>query len=257
MEKLSLRLEALTKMVSRGLSVCDLGCDHGYVSIALVKKGISPCAIAMDINEGPLERAKEHIKDEGLSEFYIETRLSDGLAEYFEGETDALIIAGMGGRLMSDILKRDIKKALSFRELILSPQSEIPEFRAFLRENGFGITDEVMVFEDGKYYTMIKAVPGRGSDCDLRYETEDDSSVGSAALEVMSTELADEFGPVLLEKRDRILKQYLLYRKEKCDNILCKLESASDDERRGLRKKEVEDELLLINKAIGLYKSDT
>ena len=137
---LSKRLETVISMVSSGYRVCDVGCDHGYVCIALVQRGISPFALAMDVNKGPLERAKEHIEFFGLSA-EINIRLSDGLREYMPGEADSLIIAGMGGRLMVNILNENINNTRDFKELILSPQSEIPEVRMFLSEQGFMIVD--------------------------------------------------------------------------------------------------------------------
>ena len=91
-------------MVSNGNSVCDVGCDHGFVSIYLVASGISPHVIAMDVRKGPLSRADEHIQAYKM-ENYIETRLSDGLAAYRAGEAQTLIVAGMGGPLMLRILE--------------------------------------------------------------------------------------------------------------------------------------------------------
>ena len=128
---LSDRLKGLASMVSVGNRVCDVGCDHAYVPIYLVNKGISPYVLAMDVKKGPIESAKEHIREYGL-EAYIETRLSDGLTEYKIGEADSLICAGMGGRLMMSILDRDKTKTASFKEMILQPQSEIEQFRYFL-----------------------------------------------------------------------------------------------------------------------------
>ena len=101
--ELSKRLAAVAAMVTKGNIVCDVGCDHGYVSIYLVREKISPRVIAMDVRPGPLAQAKEHILMYGLSD-YIETRLSDGVDALNEGEADTLILAGMGGRLMEGIL---------------------------------------------------------------------------------------------------------------------------------------------------------
>ena len=107
--ELSRRLAAVAGMVTKGNVVCDVGCDHGYVSIYLVQEGISPHVIAMDVREGPLSHAKEHIRMYGLCN-YIETRLSDGVEKLEMGEADTLILAGMGGRLMEAIITRGIAK---------------------------------------------------------------------------------------------------------------------------------------------------
>ena len=152
--ELSVRLEAVAKMVTKGNRVCDVGCDHGYISIYLVKNNISPYVYAMDVNKGPLERAKEHIKTYGYAD-KIETILSDGLIALDDRESDALVCAGMGGKLVNKILTEGMEKVKKMQELILQPQSEIHLVRAFLREQGFYIDREDMVFEDGKYYPMM------------------------------------------------------------------------------------------------------
>ena len=121
---LSKRLRTVAGMVTKGNRVCDVGCDHGFVSIYLVQQGISPKVLAMDLREGPLRAAKEHVAAYGLEE-QIETRLSDGLHNYEAGEADTLICAGMGGGLMTRILQAEREKTASFRELVLQPQSEI------------------------------------------------------------------------------------------------------------------------------------
>lgn len=90
-------------MVTAGYTLCDVGTDHGYVPIALVQGNIIPKAIAVDINKGPLERANEHIRANGLTE-QITTRLSNGLEAIHDGEVDSIVIAGMGGELVIHIL---------------------------------------------------------------------------------------------------------------------------------------------------------
>ncbi len=242
---LSGRMERIVSMVTPGNPVCDVGCDHGFISIALVQRGIAPRALAMDVKEGPLRNAWEHIRDAGLSE-RIDTRLSDGLAGYRKGEAGTLIIAGMGGKLMTGILSEYPDRTRDFTELILSPQSEIPEFRAFLREQHFRILDEAMVYEDGKYYTVIRAIPE-----EYMMSTEN-SDIMLTDSGIMSTESEDAFGPVLLRRKDEILRQYLLEKEEKYDIILCKLESeASDASRSGADR--IEKDLMLVREALRQY----
>ena len=155
--KLSARLQALANMVSSGNIVCDIGCDHGWVSIYLIQQGIASKVLAMDVRTGPLERAREHIAQYDL-EAYIETRLSDGLQKMQVGEATAMVCAGMGGPLMMKILTEGREKAKAMKELILQPQSELAMFRRFLREEGYRIVAEDMVLEDGKFYPMMKVV---------------------------------------------------------------------------------------------------
>ncbi len=180
---LSKRLQAVADMVSPGNRVCDVGCDHGFVSIYLVEQQISGNVIAMDVNSGPLERARIHISDRNLSG-YIETRLSNGIEKLKTDEADTVILAGMGGPLMTGILSADKLKTESLKELILQPQSEIPAFRGFLQKAGYPVVREDIILEDNKFYFIMKAIPeGR-----------------------MQSEKAPNF---LLEQRHPVYKQYL------------------------------------------------
>ena len=155
--ELSKRLYAVAGLVTEGASVADIGTDHGYVPIYLMKNGIASKVIAMDINKGPLERATLHIAESGMKDV-IETRLSDGLTALKAGEVDSIVIAGMGGPLMIRILSAYPEVTASAKELILQPQSEILEVRRWLYQQGYEIVEEHMVYEDGKYYPMFKAV---------------------------------------------------------------------------------------------------
>ena len=148
--QLSQRLSSVASMVTAGNCLADVGTDHGYVPIYLYERNVIPCAIAMDVNKGPLERAALHIAESGMKNV-IETRLSDGLTALKAGEADSIVIAGMGGPLMIRILSAYPEVTASAKELILQPQSEIAEVRIWLYEQGYEIVEEHMVFEEGKY----------------------------------------------------------------------------------------------------------
>ena len=231
--ELSARMLALTQMVSKGNIVCDIGCDHGFVSIYLVQKQIAPKVYAMDVRTGPLERAKEHIREYGL-EAYIETRLSDGLHELKEGEAQTMVCAGMGGPLMKKILTEGCKKARAMKELILQPQSELALFRSFLRMEGYKIVQENMIYEDGKYYPMMKAVP-----C-----TDVDDLTGEAS----DYELWDMYGELLLKEKHPVLKLYLAHSRTYMEEILAHLQSQGG-ERAKDRLEQIKEELRMIEKA--------
>lgn len=229
---LSARMQAVADMVTKGNRVCDVGCDHGYVSIYLVLSGISPKILAMDINEGPLMRAKEHIVRAGLMD-YITLRRSDGLVEYEQGEADTLICAGMGGRLMQRILEREPLKSKDFKELILQPQSEVSLFRKYMRKVGYSIEWEDMILEENKFYPIIKAVPIKQDN----------------PVQDNEQELCDRFGPVLLKNRHPVLKKYLKKEWENSIKIKSKLTLADDSCRAVARLKALDEEMLYLKKA--------
>ena len=189
--QLSKRLLAATGMVTKGNIVADVGCDHAYTSIYLCQAGIAPKVIAMDVNKGPLVGAKAHVEEAGLSE-QIDIRLSDGLKKLLPGEADTVLLCGMGGLLMIKILSDYPEATASLKELILQPQSEVGEVRMFLHKQGYEITEEHMLKEDGKFYVMMRAVK---SEVPQAYETECDYVYGKLLLE--------EKNPVLLEYLDR------------------------------------------------------
>ena len=213
---LSKRMRMLADMVTAGNDAADVGCDHAFLSIYLVQTKKCPRCLAMDVRKGPLSGAREHIVSYGLGE-YIETRLSDGLTAYRAGEAKTLICAGMGGRLMERILSEGGEKARSFSELILQPQSEIPEFRAFLRKENFLITEESAVYEEGKYYFAMKAVYK-----EQVLSAENRESVNEQNPEINM--LYDLYGKSLLKGRHPVLKQYLLYRRNVVDGIIIQLQ---------------------------------
>ena len=151
---LSKRLQTIISLVEPGEMIADIGTDQGYVPIALVRRGICRKGLAMDVGNGPLERAREHIHAHSM-ENVIETRLSDGLHMLQPGEADRIVIAGMGGPLMQRILEEGEAAARAAGQLILSPHSGLREFRRFLTENHYYIQNEAMLREDGKDYTIL------------------------------------------------------------------------------------------------------
>ena len=122
--ELSKRLQAVADLVTEGASVADIGTDHGYIPIYLIEHNIAGKVIALDINRGPLERARMHVVGHGLKG-KIETRLSDGLEKVLPGEVDTMIAAGMGGGLVIKILTEGYPVVEILDTMILQPQSEI------------------------------------------------------------------------------------------------------------------------------------
>lgn len=203
---LSKRLKAVADMVTKDKIVADIGTDHGYVPIYLVKNNISKKVYAMDINEGPLKMADKNIRLEGL-EKKITTVLSDGMDKMVDNMAETVIIAGMGGDLIVDILSRgkDIK---GINELILSPHKRVDLVRKYLIRNHWKIIREEMVIDAGKYYTIIKADRGE----DIEY-----------------TEVELVYGKHLLEDKNEILKKYLEKESDKFSNILHRMKESGNE----------------------------
>lgn len=247
---LSRRLQMLADMVTPGNSVADVGCDHAFLSIYLIQAGISPHVLAMDVRKGPLAAAREHIEGSGLNT-YIETRLSDGLEGLGEGEAETVLCAGMGGRLMERILKAGETKARAMKELILQPQSELKEFRAFLRQAGYRILAENGVYEDGKYYFAMKAAYA-GAAPEQKVCQGADAGMKKIIEETQLQDIYDEYGELMLAGRHPVLKQYLLQKQEKVKCILDKLEAENSPGRVG-KASEFRQELVRIKVALDRF----
>ena len=253
--RLSARLQALADLVTQGMAVADVGCDHGFLDIYLVQSGKSPSALAMDVRTGPLAAAAEHIREYGLED-RIATRLSDGLEKYLIGEAGTLVCAGMGGPLMQRILTAYPEKTDSFEEMILQPQSEIREFRVFLRENGYRIIAEKILIEDGKYYFPMKVVRGL-SRLEAAVDTRKAIADGEAT-DARWQEVTDRYGAGLIEQKDPLLKEYLLVQKRTYTSIRDGLTRQGCEEeqmpaagdRRSQRLREVEMELEYLQMAL-------
>lgn len=152
--ELTKRLTQLTTYIEPGMTVADVGTDHGYVPIYLVKNGISASVIAMDVNKGPLEKAKNNGTAYGVHQ-EVTYRLSDGLSALNKGEVDCILIAGMGGKLIQSILAADLEKSKSFQRMILSPHRDLEALRQWLDDKQFIVIEEDMLEEEGHFYPII------------------------------------------------------------------------------------------------------
>ena len=152
------RLKAIINNVTCP-KIADIGTDHAYIPIFLTEKKLADKIIATDINEGPLAVARENINKKGQSE-KIETRLGGGLSVINAGEVDEIIIAGMGGILISEILDNDIDTAKKSR-LVLQPMNAQYELRKYLLSHGFKIISEDIAVEGFKVYNIIIAESGK------------------------------------------------------------------------------------------------
>ncbi len=230
--QLSKRLQAISDMVTAGNRVIDVGTDHAYLPISLIEEKKCPSALAMDINQGPLHIAETHIHEQGLGA-YIETRLSDGVQALTGAEGETLIIAGMGGGLIRKILEEGKEKLTGIREFILQPQSEVEAVRTYLAADGYKITQEAMIQEEGKYYPVMKAVRGQ-----MQYDHQ----------------IHYKYGYLLLHSRDEVLHGYLLRQQQTYMQIRARLKEAAKESGHP-RLLEIAAELELIEEALLYYES--
>lgn len=141
---------AVAELVKSGSAIADIGTDHGYIPVYLYKTGVIKSAVAADINEGPLSSCRALIEQENLGDV-IKTRLSNGLQAVSSDEYDTIIIAGMGGELIADILS---KKDVRDKHIILNPMTHPEIARKYLYDNGFVIDKDIIV-EDAKHHYSV------------------------------------------------------------------------------------------------------
>ena len=229
------RMLAIANLVDNSKVLADVGCDHAYISINLLENGKAERIIASDLREGPLNIAKDNIKLEGFEE-RIETRRCAGLCGYEAGEVDTILISGMGGMLVKEILSESIDVVKMADTLILEPQSDLRVVRAYLKDIGFEIIDEDMLNEGGKYYQIMKAVKSKE-----RMEVCED--IGAMA--------ENEFGPILIKKKHPVLLEFLKKRKNHYERLLqnksfLTSQSATNNDRIAI----IENELNMVKEAL-------
>lgn len=178
------RLKMVGDLVDKSSTILDIGCDHAFLDIYLVKKNIGIKAIASDIAEGPLEQAKNNIKKEKLDK-KIELRLGSGLDTYSD-DIDTVIISGMGGRNMIGIFESNKSILKKIKTIIISPNNYQEDIRKYLCKNGFYVVDEKLV-KDGKFiYQIMKFYQGK----------------------VHCTKKDYFFGPILIRNKDKLFEEY-------------------------------------------------
>jgi tRNA (adenine22-N1)-methyltransferase len=153
MNNLSKRLSVASSLVRKNSRLADIGCDHGYVPAFLMKNGQISFCIASDINIGPLNSCKKLV--ESLQLKNIDCRLSNGLDSIKPDEIDDILIAGMGGELITSILsKYDWVKD---KHLILNPMTHAEIVRKWLYDNGYVINNDLLVRDGGHIYNVFDA----------------------------------------------------------------------------------------------------
>ena len=201
MIELSKRMQSVADMIQPCDAVGDIGCDHAFVSIYLVEQHRAKRVIASDVRRGPITIAKRNIEAMNLSD-QIEIRMGDGLDTIVPGEVNAIVLAGMGGMLMIDILERGEAVVARCDQLVLQPQSDIEKVRRYLTEKGYHLADEQMLIDAGKYYNLL--------DVRVHEMVQKD--------EYDCSKLADDwcymYGGSLLRKKDPVLRSWLVKQRD-------------------------------------------
>lgn len=185
--KLSERLMAIANLVPKNSIVADIGTDHGYIPAYLIENKIAKKVIGTDISKGSLDKIIEYVKELGFED-KIDSRLGDGLEVIKPYEVDTVIIAGMGGLLIRDILEKDKEISDSIMNFILQPMVAAKELRQYLVDNNFEIINEGLVKEENKYYEIIYARKGKS---------------------FIEKEIYYEISPILIQNKHPLLKEFV------------------------------------------------
>jgi tRNA (adenine22-N1)-methyltransferase len=157
--KLSERLLTVAHMIIKGELVADIGSDHALLCTYLVENGLATGAIASEIADGPFQRTRAAVSSSKVKE-KIMVRQGNGLQTLKSGEVTNVVIAGMGGDNIVDILACDLAKSITFSRYIFQPMTKIQNLRSCLAEWGWPILDEQVVKENGHYFVVIASSPG-------------------------------------------------------------------------------------------------
>ncbi len=230
-DKLSLRLRRIASYIPNGAKVADIGSDHAYLPCYAVKKGKASYAVAGEVAIGPYESAKKQVKTEGL-EADIDVRLGDGLRVIAKNEVDCIVIAGMGGALITSILTAGKEKLENVKRLILQPNIGAIHIRKWLVHNGWELVAEEILEEYDKIYEILVA--------EKRKE--------SQPHELKEVELL--IGPFLLKEKNEVLMKKWTSELQKWKRILDNMEKAVETTELKKRKEQLIHQISLVEEAL-------
>ncbi len=220
--ELSPRLKKIADLIAKNSKIADVGTDHAYIPIYCFENNIIRSAIAMDINPMPLKRAEANLKKFGFIE-KSQLRLSNGIEKLEKDEVDVIVIAGMGGLLIRDIIDAGKEKISESTLLLIQPMIAPMELRCYLFENGFDICDEYVVREENKFYNIFAVKKGK---------TEPD-------------EEKIHIGKNLRVNSPEVFEDYMAYKIRVARKIISGMEKAESPDRELLNKNKKELEIYL------------
>lgn len=208
--KISDRLKIICDMIKKGSYIADIGTDHAYIPIYIIKNKICDKAIATDVRKGPLERAIRNIRLYGLQDSII-TRLGSGLSPVGHDEVDGAVLAGMGGYLICDILEAEKEKAKTIDYFMFQPIQAPEALREYLYKSGYKIYDERLVMEKGKIYHTMAAVHGE---------------------DTIDNDIYFEIGKKLIENNDPLLGKFINKKIHELEKIIDKTDTGDSENAR-------------------------
>ncbi len=223
------RIQLLAEMVDCG-SAADIGTDHAYVPRILLENGYCSFVIATDINEGPLAIAKENLQDLNVSALpwgeqpECHLRLGAGLEPIEAGEVESVVIAGMGGETIADILSADPEKTKSFKQFILQPRSKAEVLRKWLVDNNMFIVNEKIVKEGLRFCQVIDART------EIPVYFEESGGLAAAPYERFTDPIDYIYPPFLIEdmRYEPVIREYMESEKRKTAEVLKNMRNAAD-----------------------------
>lgn len=225
---MSNRLDTLVSFVDQNKVVCDVGTDHGITAIKIYEEKNPKKVIATDISENSLKKLKDKLVD---LDYDITCLVTDGIYDLEDYALEEIIISGMGGYLISQIIEKGDKVARKAHKLILQANNSLSHLRHFLLENSYEILDEKIALDDGIYYDVIVA---KSSD---------------QAQESYEKDYFYTYGKLIIEKKNPLLREKLEKEKETLTSIKKNIEAINTDSSKK-RIEEINLEIETINEVL-------
>lgn len=227
-----MRLQRVATHIPKGSILADIGSDHAYLPCYAVNEQLCTTAIAGEVVEGPYQSALKQVRETGL-QAKIDVRKGDGLDVLEVDEATAVTIAGMGGTLIASILERGKAQLGKVERLILQPNVGAQNVRVWLMGNGWELTKEEILEEDGKIYEILIAEIGEPL---KPYEVDQAKGI--------------QFGPFLIKQQDPIFIKKWTQERQHLVNILAQIE-ASGNRHVAEKRKEILAQMAVIEEVLG------
>jgi len=216
--RLKKRLQGIYEMVPKSTRLADIGTDHAYLPAALIEGGKAETVIATDLRSAPLKGARDYLQSRSLLQ-KVELRQGDGLTVLDPGEVEGIIISGLGGGTMVNMLKAGSKVLATLRFVVLAPHNETYAIRSFFLRTNMALIDETLIEDDGRFYPILLFMPG--------------DALEAYRLQKYSLYEALYLGPFLLSRRGPSMERYVQKEYEHTVRIREQIEqkSASSDQK--------------------------